>query len=538
MAQDIDLLGATYQDVPAVELPKDGGGTALFYDVSDTTADVADVADGEYFYKSNGVRSLGTGKYAAAPVANGNAKVTNAILYGTVDGTSTSTVFTATVSGLTELVDGTCIMLHNGVVTSASGFTININSLGAKKCYNNMTNATQDTTIFNVAYTMLFVYSTALDSGAGGWWCYRGYDANTNTIAYQVRANSSTLPASDTGYKYRLWFTSANGTKWVPANKSSSTNATSARTPCTTPIDPFGRIVYNAYNGTTTAGNNVAASSCWTQYTVTLGYSFNTTGSALVLTYPAPVYIKCTPLADGSATLDGYVQALPTTNDGKIYIFLGVAYAATTVEIFPEHAVYYHDGTALRLWTGAAGGGSSVSPYTSNPEMDGTASAGVSDDYARGDHVHPTDTSRAASTHVHGDITSGGDITANATIASGDRLVINDESADKITNSSITFGTSTTTFLANDGTWQTPASGGPTTTTATLEHSTGWTDNTKTVSVTGVTASNTVIVAPDPAYVSYWNSCGYYCSAQGSGTLTFKRAANPLSDVTVNVLIF
>ena len=35
------------------------------------------------------------------------------------------------------------------------------------------------------------------------------------------------------------------------------------------------------------------------------------------------------------------------------------------------------------------------SAYTSNPAMDGTASPGSSTDYAKGDHVHPTDTSRA-----------------------------------------------------------------------------------------------------------------------------------------------
>ena len=46
--------------------------------------------------------------------------------------------------------------------------------------------------------------------------------------------------------------------------------------------------------------------------------------------------------------------------------------------------------------------------------------------------------SKAAGTHTHGDLTNAGDITASATIASGDRLVINDESASKITNSSIT----------------------------------------------------------------------------------------------------
>lgn len=64
-----------------------------------------------------------------------------------------------------------------------------------------------------------------------------------------------------------------------------------------------------------------------------------------------------------------------------------------------------------------------------------------------------SDVGAAASSHAHGNITSGGDITTTATIASGDRIVINDESASKLTNSSITFGTSTTKYLSNSGTW-------------------------------------------------------------------------------------
>ena len=35
MAKTITLLGATYPDVPAVSLPKSGGGTALFMDVDE-----------------------------------------------------------------------------------------------------------------------------------------------------------------------------------------------------------------------------------------------------------------------------------------------------------------------------------------------------------------------------------------------------------------------------------------------------------------------------------------------------------------------
>lgn len=58
-----------------------------------------------------------------------------------------------------------------------------------------------------------------------------------------------------------------------------------------------------------------------------------------------------------------------------------------------------------------------------------------------------------------------------------------------------------------------------------------------TKSVTGVTASNDVIIAPDPASISDYTSAGVYCSAQASGTLTFTASSTPTADLTVNVMI-
>lgn len=271
------------------------------------------------------------------------------IPFGTVDSTSTATVFTATVDGLTELVDGTTVMLKNGVVTSATDFTINVNGLGAKPVYTNLAAATRDTTIFNVNYTMLFVYDSTRVEG-GGWICYRGYDANTNTIGYQLRTNSSNMVASDTGYRYRLWLTQADGKKWVPINTSTSTNGTSARTLNTRPIDPFGRIAYRSTNGTCTAGTGVGATAMWDVYTLTIGYSY-----VLSLTAQNPVYLRCSPQSNGSAVMEVLTQSLPTSKDGKIYIHLGTAYSATAMELEAEHPVYWHDGTGIRLWTGAEG---------------------------------------------------------------------------------------------------------------------------------------------------------------------------------------
>ena len=336
-----------------------------------------------------------THSYAGAPTSGGNADRSNAILFGSVDSTSTATAFTATVAGLDALADGTAVYLRNHVVTSAAGFTVDVNGFGAKKCYNNMTNATQDTTIFNVAYSMLFIYDSSLDGGNGGWWIYRGYDGNTNTIGYQVRTNSGNKAAADTGYRYRLWFTSADGSKWVPANTSTSTNATSNRSLNTRAIDPFGPIVYRSTNGTCTSGSGIGATGIWQQYTLSIGYSYMASGFSL--TFPDSVYLKCTPNADGSATMNSIVQALPTSKDGKIYIHLGTAYSATNMELQTEHPVYWHDGTGIRIWTGAEpSGGSSVEPSSTTPSMDGTAAVGTATTYARADHVHPTDTSRQA----------------------------------------------------------------------------------------------------------------------------------------------
>ena len=64
----------------------------------------------------------------------------------------------------------------------------------------------------------------------------------------------------------------------------------------------------------------------------------------------------------------------------------------------------------------------------------------------------------ATSGHTHGSITNAGAITSNTTIANGDHLVITDNSdSNKIKRTSITFGTSQSTYLRNDGTWGTPS---------------------------------------------------------------------------------
>lgn len=144
------------------------------------------------------VTALIPATYAASQSAGGPADKAVAIPFGHVDSTSTATVFTATVDGISELRDGVCVYLKNGVVTSASGFTLNINGLGAKHVYQTMAAATAVTTLFNVNYTMLFVYNSTRVSG-GCWDMFYGYNANTTYSSMsQTEANTGTATSART----------------------------------------------------------------------------------------------------------------------------------------------------------------------------------------------------------------------------------------------------------------------------------------------------------------------------------------------------
>ena len=90
------------------------------------------------------------------------------------------------------------------------------------------------------------------------------------------------------------------------------------------------------------------------------------------------------------------------------------------------------------------------SASNTTPKVNGNATAGTETAYARGDHVHPTDTGRAAAA-----------ITGTTTLASGDGLIFADASdSSKLKRSSITFdGATVSKALTQKGTWETFHSG-------------------------------------------------------------------------------
>lgn len=224
------------------------------------------------------------------------------------------------------------------------------------------------------------------------------------------------------------------------------------------------------------------------------------------------------------------------------------------------------------------------------PLMDGTASAGTRKAYSRGDHRHPTDTSRApvaspeftgtpkAPTATRGTNTT--QIATTAFVADGLSLKANSASpalsgtptAPTATRGTSTTQIATTAFVADglslkaniasptftgDPKAPTPADNDNDTSIATTAYvmresakkqvvkitrtvtlsATGWSNSQQSVTVSGVTASNLVEVSPDPASYEAATAAGVYCSAQGANSLTFKCKTIPAA-LTINVVIW
>lgn len=77
MAQNVIINGVTYSNVPEVDIPKSGGGTAKFYDTASADAAAGDILTGKKAYGS-------TGEVTGSMANNGSTSGTISTKAGTV----------------------------------------------------------------------------------------------------------------------------------------------------------------------------------------------------------------------------------------------------------------------------------------------------------------------------------------------------------------------------------------------------------------------------------------------------------------------
>ena len=270
--------------------------------------------------------------------------------------TGTSARCEAVCDEISELKEGQSIILHlkrgtttastNGL-TSAFGLNLTLSGgteTGWKTVYYG--GLTKVTTHYGGGNDIRLTYHENLTisgtTGLTGWWIEGNYDSNTvpNYLYY-----FGIVKSDDAFAKYSLAMQTSAGT-WNSLVTASTTAAT--KTPTSKGFLLGSDILY--YNNTlaanSTGGNSYGYCAI---YAFDFRYSSNA-GSTLVKGLPVYLVGTVNP-NDGLFYLDStawWSQTLPQTDDGKVYIFVGVAYDSYNVTLWPEHPIFQYKNGHVR----------------------------------------------------------------------------------------------------------------------------------------------------------------------------------------------
>lgn len=231
MSKTVTLWGATYNNVPAIEVPS-GNGTALFTDVSPTTCSASDVAQGKIFFDAQGNQQTGTASTGGGAISivdtqdshGGTIRTITAEVVTTgTEGTPTATkgsvsnhsisvtpsvtntagmiqggthTGTAVSVSASELVSGTLSVTENGThdVTNYESVSVNVSGGSSKNAqsHQSTTRATSSsyTSVNSFTCTKAGTYTVY-------WSCMRS--STSGTSGSQLYINGTAYGTADTG---------------------------------------------------------------------------------------------------------------------------------------------------------------------------------------------------------------------------------------------------------------------------------------------------------------------------------------------------
>jgi hypothetical protein len=314
----------------------------------------------------------------------GAAQDVNSVYYVEGNTSGSSGTWTGSITGLTAYYDGLKIAYKIGVAGISTGTTLNLNGLGAIACRRNNGNLTTHLPVGTVVY---LTYTTI--SGTG-YWVWADYDS---IETYTVRWNNN-LQAGAEITRYKIVMAGTDG-RWYPLTIGNTTAAT--KTVASTEFRIESPIVSYYYNGTVAAG--ATSSSYWYEgYTMAnLDYTLNqSTGFSAYM----PLYLKGTINSNGNFVLDGaggvnndfWTQTLPSTEDGKVYIMIGIMHNTTTsMRLMVNKPIYEFKDGNLRIYTPEHVHDSDNEAPSNTYDIRGSIALGApsSDTWQRGTEIQP-----------------------------------------------------------------------------------------------------------------------------------------------------
>lgn len=255
-------------------------------------------------------------------------------------------------------------------------------------------------------------------------------------------------------FPYTLIMPLADG-RWESIVTSNSTATSKSRNPHGFRL---GQILYmsanTTYNENATVGNNNVADA-WGDL-LDHRYSFNTANdSTNGLTAGKPVYLVGTLNAsDGLFYLDTtwWTQTLPTSANGKLYIYLGDAYDYYRMDLAVSKPIYRYINGMIREYVQDAGTVNGLTVEKAVPSNAVFTDNNTTYTFANGTNGFTVTPSGGSAQTVTVTPSIANNVTGSGT--SGYLTKFN--GANTITNA-VALGSDTTKFLRNDGTWQVPS---------------------------------------------------------------------------------
>lgn len=275
---------------------------------------------------------------------------TTAYFYGTSSTAAATVQKEVSIPSITTLNAGQIIIVQPTVTSTVANSTLKLNNFDAYPMrYNNAAITTStDSVVWSASFPSIWVFN-------GTYWVFAGHglDSNTTyTLNYSVDAGKYTAGSGSYAVsRYSIIGQKADNT-WEKITSTSATYSTGT----SKTVNTNGFILNQLrYYGTTTNVANGAKIATNTMYekaaSIDMRYSTNC-GETTTWAEGDYIYLVGTIGADGLFYLNTttwWTNVLPSTNDGKLYIRLGLVLAASgyTMSFFEDRPVFYHNGTKI-----------------------------------------------------------------------------------------------------------------------------------------------------------------------------------------------